>query len=729
MAHCFTPIRGRRMRVTKVNALGAPVYGPAAFVTTSGFVSVQFSPEIEEGEETTVKTAGGEICQPGGTLVRIVGGDGKPGTIPIEQVTIGQQVLSWAAAGNGGVLRSEGSAVTRVGRRDYEGDLVTVTLPSGASSSYTHDHRCLAVAGEAFDSVAAVFIMRRGGDYRIGWTSREEGSRNSATDTLLYARGQDADAIWILSTHTSDGDAALTAAITAQQFSLPHLEFVSENEVLDLEEFWAKAGANRLDAARCLAAFGRDIAFPLWSTEDHADPYETRWLTVPSVLRACNLTTGMGMCEVQDTVLAQGPVGSWRSAVVGRQPFAGTVYSLDVAGDHTYVADGIVTSNCVSEKACDELKWITVQMEFCQVDPCLFTLINETWTELRDCVGDVIGWAESHKFSCDTGFGLELWTDVTGYTPTTPGAQGAWGYLLLPFIVGGTLGEQTVENGAISFTITGRTKKGSDWGVGPYDVMCNDAETGECGPLLTPVGPEEPRRIFLTTCPPPAAVCGCQPLSAPDGPPVTVAEDDTDATRMSVTAEVPLGTVGTYSVNWGDGSTVVDIIPGTPLDHLYARAGTYNISVWDKTSTQKVTVRTVRVPFTARLMPTITVAEHTADGTRMTVEVTVNNHGNGAVTLQWGQTPPLTDGTNAGDGTAVTNKQYTTAGTWTLTAVDQNDPTLTSNTPVTVPFTGTLSLMSSGDGSATDATDLASTEEAAPQDLTSEPDSTRKRSK
>jgi hypothetical protein len=137
----------------------------------------------------------------------------------------------------------------------------------------------------------------------------------------------------------------------------------------------------------------------------------------------------------------------------------------------------------------------------------------------------------------------------------------------------------------------------------------------------------------------------------------------------------------------------------------------------------------VRVPFTARLMPTITVAEHTADGTRMTVEVTVNNHGNGAVTLQWGQTPPLTDGTNAGDGTAVTNKQYTTAGTWTLTAVDQNDPTLTSNTPVTVPFTGTLSLMSSGDGSATDATDIASTEEAAPQDLTSEPDSTRKRSK
>lgn len=347
---------------------------------------------------------------------------------------------------------------------------------------------------------------------------------------------------------------------------------------------------------------------------------------------------------------------------------------------------------CVSERGCDELRWITVQIEFCQVDPCLFTLINETWTELRDCVGDVIGWAESHKFSCDTGFGLELWTDVTGYTPTTPGAQGAWGYLLLPFIVGGTLGEQTVENGAVSFTITGRTKKGSGWGVGPYDVMCNDAETGACGPLLTPVGPDEPRRIFLTTCPPPAAVCGCQPLSAPDGPPLTVTENDAEPTRMSVTASVPAGTTGTYSINWGDGTAVQDILPGTPLNHTYARAGTYNISVWDKTMTQRVTVKTVTVPFSDTQMPTITVTEAAGDPDHMTVAVTVNNHGNGPVTLIWGQTPPLADGTNAGDDTAVTNQKYTENGTWTLTAVDQNDPTLTNTAQVIVPFSGAPAL-------------------------------------
>ena len=62
MAHCFTPIRGRRMRVTRVNNLGRPVYGPNAFAVTGGFISIQMSPEVSEGEEIEIKTAAGEIC-------------------------------------------------------------------------------------------------------------------------------------------------------------------------------------------------------------------------------------------------------------------------------------------------------------------------------------------------------------------------------------------------------------------------------------------------------------------------------------------------------------------------------------------------------------------------------------------------------------------------------------------------------------------------------------------
>jgi hypothetical protein len=343
---------------------------------------------------------------------------------------------------------------------------------------------------------------------------------------------------------------------------------------------------------------------------------------------------------------------------------------------------------CVSERGCDELRWITVQIEFCQVDPCLFTLINETWTELRDCVGEVIGWAESHKFSCDTGFAMELWTDVTGYTPTTPGAQGAWGYLLLPFIVGGTLGEQTVENGAISFTISGRTKKGSGWGVGPYDIMCNDATTGACGPLLTPVGTEEPRRIMLTTCPPPTAACGCQPLSSPDGAPLTVTEDTTDASRMSVNAEVAAGTTGTYRVSWGDGTVAQDIIPGTPLNHEYDRPGTYTVSVWDSTNTQRVSVQPVTVPFTGAVVPAIDVTQDTSDATRRTAHVTVTNPQAGRTyEVQWQAGGDWDDIPSGGATPNQLSHAYPAPdGTKAITVRDKMDPTKSVTENVTIPY-------------------------------------------
>jgi hypothetical protein len=382
--------------------------------------------------------------------------------------------------------------------------------------------------------------------------------------------------------------------------------------------------------------------------------------------------------------------------------FVSVQFTPEVAeGEETEVrtASGEI---CVSERGCDELKWITVQMEFCQVDPCLFTLINETWTELRDCVGDVIGWAESHKFSCDTGFALELWTDVTGYTPTTPGAQGAYGYMLLPFVVGGTLGEQTVENGAISFTITGRTKKGSGWGVGPYDVMCNDAETGACGPLLTPVGTDEPRRIFLTTCAPPAAVCGCQPLSSPDGPLLTVAEDTTDTGRMSVDAGIPVGTTGTWRVSWGDATASEDLIAGTPNNHTYDRNGTYVVSVWDSTNDQKVSVHTVTVPFTGAVTPVLDLEEEVGDATHKTVRATVTNPQAGRVyQVQWEDAGAWTDLPTTGTPAHSATHLYTTAnGEKTITVRDKAETSKSASQTITIPISGGLGLMATEDTSA-----------------------------
>lgn len=59
---CWNSIRGRRMRATKVDNCGVPVAGPCSQVITDGFISVELSPEIEEGEEITVRKANGALC-------------------------------------------------------------------------------------------------------------------------------------------------------------------------------------------------------------------------------------------------------------------------------------------------------------------------------------------------------------------------------------------------------------------------------------------------------------------------------------------------------------------------------------------------------------------------------------------------------------------------------------------------------------------------------------------
>jgi hypothetical protein len=63
-ASCFGVVRGKRVRVTRLDACGAPPAATTAnsLVTSSGFVSVQFSPDYEAGTEIIQKNANGDLC-------------------------------------------------------------------------------------------------------------------------------------------------------------------------------------------------------------------------------------------------------------------------------------------------------------------------------------------------------------------------------------------------------------------------------------------------------------------------------------------------------------------------------------------------------------------------------------------------------------------------------------------------------------------------------------------
>jgi len=151
---------------------------------------------------------------------------------------------------------------------------------------------------------------------------------------------------------------------------------------------------------------------------------------------------------------------------------------------------------------------------FLQVDPNLYNLLAGLPLVYDDAtVPEAIGFDVNSDIDLDsTGVGLELWTGLPS-AACEPGETQKYGYMLLPFLKGGILGDFTWENGAINFQITGmQTKDGSGWGVGPYDVLLDNADAPS--PLLTPVSNKNHLRVFPTALAPPEPACGGVPLGA-----------------------------------------------------------------------------------------------------------------------------------------------------------------------------------------------------------------------
>ena len=107
---------------------------------------------------------------------------------------------------------------------------------------------------------------------------------------------------------------------------------------------------------------------------------------------------------------------------------------------------------CVYEPAETTLVGYGVEIAFCNVDPDVFALITGQ-SVIEDADGNVVGFSVNTKVKLTSGFALEIWTGVAGGDAcTTPGAQGNYGYLLVPYLRGGIVGDFTIENNAVTFT-------------------------------------------------------------------------------------------------------------------------------------------------------------------------------------------------------------------------------------------------------------------------------------
>jgi hypothetical protein len=248
---------------------------------------------------------------------------------------------------------------------------------------------------------------------------------------------------------------------------------------------------------------------------------------------------------------------------------------------------------CVREVPCPTFLGYGVEVVFCNVDPALFAILTGQ-EPVVDEDGFAIGFRVNSDVSgCDSGFGLEVWTGVPGVACDTSSTASAdstpGGYLLLPYLQGGIFGDFTIENDAISFTVTGaQTKTGSGWGVGPYNVQRNAA--GSAVPLATPIDKGDHLHVQYTDVAPPPAICGTHPLLDPTDPAITAVTATVDLLEVTF-SPVPAG-ADAWFVDFGDG-TWDYAADGSDIVHTYAAAGTYEAEGYRGTTESEVSVTTV----------------------------------------------------------------------------------------------------------------------------------------
>jgi hypothetical protein len=260
---------------------------------------------------------------------------------------------------------------------------------------------------------------------------------------------------------------------------------------------------------------------------------------------------------------------------------------------NTNEGDTITVTNangktCIQDVPCPEFNGYGVEVTFCNVDPALFALMSGQ-DPVVDANGDTVGFRMSTDADgCASGYALELWAGVPGAACSTdPNAAGSFGYILLPFVMGGVLGDFTIENAAINFVLTGgQTKDGSGWGIGPYDVV---GDPGTPTPLDLPIGPGDALHVQYTEVAPPDDTMGCLPLLDPTDPALTSATAVVASGVATITL-VPAGAGDPVWFDWGDGTMTYYPDDTVAITHTYTMPGTYDAIAYRGSSQATITI-------------------------------------------------------------------------------------------------------------------------------------------
>lgn len=209
------------------------------------------------------------------------------------------------------------------------------------------------------------------------------------------------------------------------------------------------------------------------------------------------------------------PEASTESAGVITDGFVTVTITAEVEDGTEIMRRNAAGQLCVNEKLSDSFKRLTVEIEFCDVNPSLVPFVTNAEPYL-DYAGDVAGFTLGEG-NIDKKFSFELWTGLAGQA-CSDGVENS-GYLLLPFVNAGTVGDITINGeDAATFSMTGAYTRGNNvWGRGPYlSVLDDDGE-----PAVLPTGLDPFDHLLLMTTGLQPSAGECDVFTMPELPEIT----------------------------------------------------------------------------------------------------------------------------------------------------------------------------------------------------------------
>lgn len=289
-----------------------------------------------------------EPCQPAGTKVLTTEGEKN-----IEDLTEQDRVISFDTYSGQIKGYKNGGYAIKTASRDYKGLLYSVYVAKNRVTRATNNHQFSVRFNQDTVEKYCTYLMKRGNWWRVGIT-RTYDARGFG---LKHRYEQEhAEKAWIIETFPTMADAQMGEQYLACKYGIPYTHWETDRGIvnnpyntrtqeqikwiydhMDLE-------AMRLHAHELLTDYGRDPEYPLVCEGNKRQKYSRR---VTARIEACNLIPGLMELPVPGKP-ADSPNFKWVPIqMVTAEKFSGKVYSLAVEKYEHYIADGIVTHNCL----------------------------------------------------------------------------------------------------------------------------------------------------------------------------------------------------------------------------------------------------------------------------------------------------------------------------------------------------------------------------------------------